>query len=362
MKQTDFYMILDNIDWLQRRLAAWYETHRRDLPWRHTRNPYRIWVSEIILQQTQVAQGLDYYRRFVEQFPTVEALAAATQDDVLKVWQGLGYYSRARHLHESAQLIMERFGGRFPTKYADVLSLKGVGEYTAAAICSFAYRQPYATVDGNVYRVLARYFGLHIPIDTTEGKRLFAQVAQTLLDTRQPDVHNQALMEFGALQCTPVAPRCDDCPLHDHCAALRGQCVDVLPRKQGTKRVRDRYFYYFFILIDDKTFLHQRGAHDVWQGLYEFPLLELARPIGVETLLRKAEVTDLIGNGGYELVHVSPVKKHVLSHQRIFAQCLTVKCVARTEALAGYTELPLSALSDFPISRLMDRLIADAQK
>lgn len=359
MKMTNFDMI-DDVDWLQRRLAAWYTTNKRDLPWRHTRNPYLIWISEIILQQTQVAQGMDYYRRFVAQFPTVAALAEASQDEVLKAWQGLGYYSRARNLHASAQMVMQRFGGQFPQTYAEVLSLKGVGEYTAAAVCSFAYRLPYATVDGNVYRVLARYFGCDVPIDTTEGKRFFAQLAQTLLDRHQPDVHNQALMEFGALQCTPASPQCNVCPLCDSCAAWREQRVAALPVKQGKTHVRDRYFYYFLIEVAGKTFVRQRGANDVWQGLYEFPLVEVEEPLSVEQLLTHADVMALVGNAVVQIEYVSPVRKHVLSHQRIFAQCIKLTCDAVSPALAECVATDIGHLDHFPVSRLMERLMTDA--
>ena len=211
------------------KLIVWYEDNKRDLPWRDTKDPYRIWISEIILQQTRVAQGYDYFVRFMERFPDVFTLAQADEDEVMKYWQGLGYYSRARNLHAAARSMAEN--GGFPTTYQEVRALKGVGEYTAAAICSFAYDMPYAVVDGNVYRVLSRWMGIETPIDSTQGKKLFAQVAQELMDQKRPALYNQAIMDFGALQCTPASPDCLFCPLADSCLALAKGKVDALPVK-----------------------------------------------------------------------------------------------------------------------------------
>jgi len=216
------------------KLIGWYEENKRDLPWRDTKDPYRIWISEIILQQTRVAQGYDYFVRFMERFPDVIALADADEDEVMKYWQGLGYYSRARNLHSAARSI--RDAGGFPTTYQGVLALKGVGEYTAAAICSFAYDMPYAVVDGNVYRVLSRWLGIDIPIDSTEGKKLFARMAQELMDEHRPALYNQAIMDFGALQCMPASPDCLFCPLADSCLALAQGKVDVLPVSSTRRR------------------------------------------------------------------------------------------------------------------------------
>ena len=214
-------------------LIHWYSENKRQLPWRETTDPYRIWISEIILQQTRVVQGLEYFNRFMERFPDVKALAEANEDEVMKYWQGLGYYSRARNLHAAAREIMARFGGKFPETYKEVLSLKGIGEYTAAAICSFAWRQPYAVVDGNVYRVLGRVFGVDTPIDSTAGKKEFAELAQAMLDPERPDLYNQAIMDFGAVQCTPKAPDCMYCPLRERCVAYVSGKVDELPVKAG---------------------------------------------------------------------------------------------------------------------------------
>ena len=253
-------------------LIEWYGANGRDLPWRKTSDPYRIWISEIVLQQTRVAQGMDYFRRFMERFPDVTALAEAPEDEVMRCWQGLGYYSRARNLHEAARSM----NGRFPDTYQGVRALKGVGDYTAAAICSFAYQMPYAVVDGNAYRVLARYWGIDTPIDSTEGKKLFARLAQELLDPRRPALHNQAIMDFGALQCTPQSPACRKCPLADSCQALASGQVDRLPVKRHKTQVTERYFYYIYVRAGACTYLHKRQGADIWQNLYELPLLELS--------------------------------------------------------------------------------------
>ena len=266
-------------------LLAWYQKNKRDLPWRHTKDPYKIWLCEIIMQQTRVAQGLAYYNRFVETFPTPADLAAATQDQVLKLWQGLGYYSRARNLHAAAQSMH----GKFPPTYAGVRALKGVGDYTAAAICSIAYNMPYAVVDGNVYRVLARVFGIRTPIDSTDGKKQFTALAQALLDKKHPGDYNQAIMDFGAMVCTPQAPQCTVCPLANRCVARKEDLQEKLPIKAQKTKVSTRYFHYIYVEQGKFTWLHQRGPGDVWQNLYELPLVETdgATLDGASALLKK---------------------------------------------------------------------------
>lgn len=224
-------------------LLDWYAEYKRELPWRETKDPYRIWISEIILQQTRVAQGYEYFQRFVERFPDLVALAEADEDEVMKYWQGLGYYSRARNLHAAARSM----NGVFPRTYEGVRALKGVGDYTAAAICSIAYDMPYAVVDGNVYRVLSRYFGVETPIDSTQGKKLFASLAQEMLDEKHAALYNQAIMDFGAIQCTPQSPSCMFCPLADSCSALATGKVNLLPVKQHKTKTTDRYFTYIYM-------------------------------------------------------------------------------------------------------------------
>ena len=300
------------------RLLEWYAVHKRNLPWRETTDPYRIWISEIILQQTRVAQGLEYYNRFTERFPDVASLAHASEDEVMNYWQGLGYYSRARNLHAAAKNIMERFGGVFPTDYRDVLSLKGVGEYTAAAICSFAYRAPYAVLDGNVYRILARILGIGMPADSPQAKKYFTAIAEELLDKDFPDDYNQAIMDFGAIQCVPQSPRCPVCPFTDRCAAFRENRVESLPVKKGKTAVKERFFNYFHIRCGGNILLHKRTGKDIWQNLYEFPLIETPGPATFAEIETLPEYRELIRETGrLKRLRSLPMPDHLLSHRII---------------------------------------------
>ncbi len=251
-------------------LLSWYEPERRPLPWKHINNPYFIWLSEIILQQTRVEQGRAYYQRFVEHFPTVEKLAAANQDEVFKLWEGLGYYSRARNLHSSAKMIIDDFNGHFPTTYKGLLSLKGVGPYTASAIASFAYGLPHAVVDGNVYRVLSRFLNSSLPIDSMKGKKTFNLLAQQLLPSAYPAVYNQAIMDLGATICTPKKADCDQCPLLQYCGAYAAQTIDDLPVKAKKNKKKTRYFHY--LLIEQKEFfLFTKGNKKIFgRGFISF--------------------------------------------------------------------------------------------
>ena len=341
-------------------LLDWYAREGRDLPWRRTRDPYRIWLSEVILQQTRVAQGMEYYLRFTERFPDVASLAAAPEDEVLKLWQGLGYYSRARNLHAAARQVVERFGGRFPVALEEVRSLRGVGDYTAAAICSAAYDAPCAVVDGNVYRVLARLFDLDAPIDSTAGKRAFAELAQSQLDTAHPGRYNQAIMDFGALRCTPSSPRCEVCPLAGQCLALAAGTVAARPVKQGKTRVRDRWFNYLHVSSGDRTLLRRREGRDIWQGLYEFPLIETEGPAELPELVRLPQFRELLGDAPWHLVRSIPLPKHQLSHQTLHAVVHRIETLSLTPAAAAMA-VPTAALGDYAVPRLIDRYLIKYQ-
>ena len=334
-------------------LLDWYAREGRDLPWRRTRDPYRIWLSEVILQQTHVAQGTEYYLRFTERFPDVASLAAAPEDEVLKLWQGLGYYSRARNLHAAARQVVERFGGRFPVALEEVRSLRGVGDYTAAAICSAAYDAPRAVVDGNVYRVLARLFDLDAPIDSTAGKRAFAELAQSQLGTAHPGRYNQAIMDFGALRCTPSSPRCEVCPLAGQCLALAAGTVAARPVKQGKTRVRDRWFNYLHVSSGDRTLLRRREGRDIWQGLYEFPLIETEGPAELPELVCLPQFRELLGDAPWHLVRSIPLPKHQLSHQTLHAVVHRIETPSLTPAAAAMA-VPTAALGDYAVPRLID--------
>lgn len=342
-------------------LLQWYKENRRDLPWRNTTDPYLIWISEIILQQTRVVQGMDYFLRFTERFPDIRSLAEAEEDEVLKYWQGLGYYSRARNLHAAARDLMNRFNGHFPESYDEVLSLKGIGAYTAAAICSFAWRQPYAVVDGNVYRVLSRVFGIDSPVDSHEGQKQFAKLASVLLDRECPDLYNQAIMDFGAIQCVPKSPDCMFCPLRDKCVAYGQGKISQWPVKKGKTLVKPRYFNYLHLRCRGKLLLSRRSAKDIWQNLYEFPLIETKRDMEWEELIKEKDFLRLFATvPDLKLLKQYPAFKHVLSHRIIFARFYEIELSVFHSELSSYIEIPESDLEKYAVSRLISLYLEQA--
>ena len=304
-------------------IIAWYNQHKRDLPWRHTTDPYVIWLSEVILQQTRVEQGLPYFDKFLMHYPDVASFAAAPEDEILLHWQGLGYYSRARNMHRAAKSVVAEHGGVFPGRYDDLIKLKGVGEYTAAAIASFATNEARAVVDGNVFRLLARYFGIGDPINSTGGRKVFMQLAQELLDVPRAGLYNQAVMEFGALQCRPRNPDCANCVLRPGCRALKEDRVGELPVKLKGKASRNRYFNYFVVEDDGCVLMGKRGKGDIWENLYELPLIETPRPMEPHELAADAAVVEHFGPDARLQLVGGPVK-HVLSHQNLYAQFIAV--------------------------------------
>lgn len=337
-------------------VIKWYNEYKRDLPWRDTRDPYIIWISEVILQQTRVAQGYDYFLRFVRRFPTLSELAQAEEDEVLKYWQGLGYYSRARNLHEAAKSM----DGIFPKTYQEVRALKGVGDYTAAAICSIAYNMPYAVVDGNVYRVLSRYFGIETAIDSTEGRKLFAALATEMLDTSNPGRYNQAIMDFGALQCVPASPNCLCCPLVAGCLAFRKEQVDKLPVKQHKTKTRNRYFNYIYVNAGSYTYLNKRTEKDIWINLFELPLIETDNAVTETELISLPAFTHLIA--GEEVVPIRLLKanvKHVLSHQVIYTNFYEVKIPEDSAAFSSYLKIKREELGDYAVPRLIHAFLEE---
>lgn len=333
-------------------IEEWYTENRRDLPWRQTCDPYRIWISEIILQQTRVVQGFEYYHRFIERFPDVEALALADADSVMQAWEGLGYYSRARNLHAAAKQIAAL--GHFPNDYEGIRSLKGVGDYTAAAIASFAFGLPHAVVDGNVYRVLSRFFGIATPIDTTLGKKEFMALATTLLDTLRPALYNQAIMDFGALQCVPRSPSCDVCPLAEACAAKAEGRVEQLPVKSKKTAVKERFFAYLIILDESDVFIHRRGEGDIWTGLYE--------PLLIETP-RRATLDEVVPEG-YRVLRTAEGLKHQLTHRTLHADAYVVEKEDNARGIVlpdDFIKVSLGELHSYAAPRLVnviyDRLL-----
>ena len=319
-------------------LLEWFRENGRDLPWRQTRDPYAIWLSEIILQQTQVKQGWEYWERFMHHWPTVEALAKATEDEVLREWQGLGYYSRARNLHYAAKQIVAL--GHFPDTLAEIKQLKGVGDYTAAAIGSIAFGLPAAVVDGNVYRVLARHFGIDTPINTTEGKKTFAAMAQELLPPKEASAYNQAIMDFGAIQCTPQSPHCDSCPLMESCIAFRERRVAQLPVKLKTLKVTERHLIYFYICCQGQTAIRRRGPGDIWQGLWE--------PVLVDAESAVPPTAKLLCH------HV----KHVLTHRVLYADFYLLETDVRPELPSDYIWISESDLDNYALPRLIEVLLS----
>jgi A/G-specific adenine glycosylase len=297
------------------KLQNWYQTNARDLPWRKTTDPYLIWLSEIILQQTRVAQGMPYYLKFAEIYPTVNDLADAPIDEVLRHWQGLGYYSRARNMHNTAQIIKHELGGLFPKTYADLLKLKGVGTYTAAAIASFAYHENVAVLDGNVYRVLARLFGENTDITSPTGKKVFTKLAAEILPKINSATHNQAIMEFGALHCTPKGPLCITCTLAMVCAAFNTNTQAVLPVKLKKITVLNRYFYYFIIEINGKYYLKKRTEKGIWQGLFDFLLIEKQSETDIEEVFNSDIIVEIQKAGVIQSVSDEII--HILTHQKL---------------------------------------------
>ncbi|GAA4294653.1 A/G-specific adenine glycosylase [Aestuariibaculum suncheonense] len=308
-------------------LNNWYSNNKRDLPWRQTTEPYYIWLSEIILQQTQVKQGLPYYRAFTAEFPSVFHLAEADESQVLKLWQGLGYYSRARNLHTTAKYVANELNGKFPDNYKALLKLKGVGDYTASAIASICFNEPSAVVDGNVYRVLSRYFGIDTPINTTQGQKEFKALAQELIDKQDPATFNQAIMEFGATHCKPKNPNCDTCPFINKCIAYSKGEVENLPVKLKANKAKTKYFNFLVILSENnQTVLEQRKGKGIWQNLYQFPLLETKSKASFEDVLELAKAHPILKDKPFELsLYNKETIVHKLSHQHLHTKFWIVK-------------------------------------
>ena len=338
-----------------KKLILWYLDHKRDLPWRTTAIPYCIWLSEIILQQTRVEQGLPYYQAFVSVYPTVKKLANASEEEVLKLWQGLGYYSRARNLHTTANYVSNELSGIFPTSYKELIKLKGVGDYTASAIASICFNEATAVVDGNVYRVLARYFGIATPINSSFGIKEFKNVAQQLIDIDHPGNHNQALMEFGARQCKPQNPNCEICIFNDSCIALQQKKVSELPVKLKKTKVKNIYFNYIVLIFKNKkTLLQKRIGKGIWQNLYEFPLIETEKNFKLEELnslhifqdvSKKFEINSLV------LYNEMPIL-HKLSHRNIYTQFWIAETSKNND-----DAISISQLETYPVPKLIGNFI-----
>ncbi|WP_386409574.1 A/G-specific adenine glycosylase [Sungkyunkwania multivorans] len=330
--------------------------HKRPLPWRETQDPYKIWLSEIMLQQTRVEQGMPYYFKFLEAFPSVHDLANATEGEVLKLWQGLGYYSRARNLHETAKHVSKSLNGQFPRTYKELIKLKGVGDYTASAIASICFNEATPVVDGNVYRVLSRYYGIRTPINSTSGIKEFKALAEELIDKERPATFNQAIMEFGAIQCKPQNPYCLHCPLNDSCMALATSKVKELPIKLKKGKIKRRFFNYLVMISDDdETQLQQRTKKGIWQHLYEFPLIEAEKKLSKKELLELQGFKDLVKDNNFKVsLYNDEEVIHKLSHQHLHTQFWIVLV---NEIKKG--AIPISNIKKYPVPILIDNFVEE---
>lgn len=305
-------------------LTQWYLENKRNLPWRDTTDAYVIWLSEIILQQTRVEQGLPYFNRFLEKYPNVTAFAAADEDEILKLWQGLGYYSRGRNMLKTARLVQETYNGNFPQSYDQLIKLKGIGEYTASAIASFSANEAKAVVDGNVYRVIARYLGIDEPINSTKGKKIFQQAANDFLNKKNPGLHNQAMMEFGATICKPKNPACGICPVRTGCYAFTHNAINTLPVKLNKVKIRNRFFNYFLFTDGHKVLINKRNQSDIWANMYDLPLIETTSLLTPDELFIQPDVIEYFGRD-IQIDKISSIKTHVLTHQRLYVRLIILK-------------------------------------
>jgi A/G-specific adenine glycosylase len=330
-------------------LVKWYDENKRDLPWRHTTNAYIIWLSEVILQQTRVEQGLPYFNRFVEAYPTLSDFAAADETEVLRLWQGLGYYSRGRNMLKTARIVQQEYGGKFPTKYDELLKLTGIGEYTAAAIASFAANEARAVVDGNVNRVIARYFGISEPINSTTGKKIFQTTANDLLNKKNPALHNQAMMEFGAMLCKPKNPACGICPVRTGCYAFTHNATTALPVKINKVKIKQRYFNYFLITDGDTILMNKRTENDIWANMYDLPMIETPAPFTVDEVLITPDAVKYFG-GDIKIAGVSEFKKHVLTHQHLYIRFINLAIQPLT-IMPNWVFIKVENLGELPMPK-----------
>ena len=346
---------------LNSEIINWYEFNKRDLPWRNTTNPYNIWISEIMLQQTQVVTVIDYYHRFINSFPTIKDLALASEQDVLNHWQGLGYYSRARNLHQAAKSIVDNYNGVFPNSFNDILKLKGIGVYTASAIAAFAFGLSKAAVDGNVYRVLSRLFGVYELTNSPKGKKTFQLLADELMANAEPHIYNQAIIEFGALQCTAKKPMCEDCPLQAQCFAYLNKEQNSLPAKKKKIKLTNRYFYYLYIYSEEHFLLQQRGDGDIWRKMFEFPLIEADNKIELVDLIHTETWRSLFVDVKIEVKDQLATKVHKLSHQNLHIEFINVKVDRDSmNKFSSFICIDKEEAVDFPLPKPIESYLARA--
>lgn len=338
------------------KLVKWYVDNKRSLPWRETTDPYKIWLSEVILQQTRVNQGLPYYQVFLRTYPSIIELARAPEQEVLRLWQGLGYYTRARNLHKCAKSVVESHNGKFPGTFDELEKLPGIGHYTAAAIASFAFGQPVAVLDGNVFRILSRIFGIDTPINSKEGKKRFSGLAHELISKKDPALHNQAVMEFGALFCTPKNPKCPDCPFNTTCIAYNHDLIHILPVKTPGKKSRKRYFFYLVVEKNKSLLMKKRQEKDIWHGLFDFVLIEKNKPVKPENLMSENENKKWFQKA--EGIKVSKNYKHILTHQTIHCRFIYLKAAPSFSLLEeGHAFYSPGEVAKLPKPALISRFL-----
>jgi len=348
---------------LSESLLNWYSQNKRPLPWRETRDPYKIWLSEVILQQTRVAQGTDYYHRFLAAFPDVRSLAAAAEQDVLKLWQGLGYYSRARNMHHTAKEVVEKHNGIFPQSAAGLKKLKGIGDYTAAAISSICFNEPTAVLDGNVTRVISRLYALDLAVDSNEGRKTLTDLANSLLDTNHPGTFNQAVMELGALVCTPKSPACNTCPVAFACEALKRNQIENFPVKTPKKSPTVRHLNYVVISFtkDKQEFIlmRKRTGNDIWKYMYDFPCIETEYASDASDVLERCVKSGLLGEFSFVVQAVSDEYIHQLSHRRLLARFIRIELQDMPKLHDNITAVKKDQIAELPLPRLIDRYISN---
>lgn len=344
------------------KLMKWNQAlNRRSMPWKNEKDPYRIWLSEIILQQTRVEQGWAYYERFIHDFPTVSDLAKAPEKKVFKLWEGLGYYSRCRNLIETAKRIASEYKGRFPSDYNAIAGLKGIGPYTAAAISSFAFNLPYPVLDGNVHRVLARYFGITTSIENASGRKFYDLLATALIDKRKPGIYNQAIMDFGAVTCKPMNPGCSTCPLAKDCMAFQNNWVSILPLKKKRTEKKSRWFLYFLVETEDhQVYIRRRKGKDIWKDLYEFPLFESEIPMPENQEFFSGRVKKLLGRQSFSEMKISKVYKQELTHQTIHARFSSLRIGKPSSNMSGFLLVSRKRIYSYPLPRLLNAFLEDA--
>ena len=338
------------------------DLNTRSMPWKGEKDPYKVWLSEIILQQTRVEQGLSYYQRFIEAFPTIEDLAAAPEKKVFKLWEGLGYYTRCKNLIATAAFISRENKGEFPADYESILSLKGIGPYTAAAIASFAFNLPHAVTDGNVLRVLSRYFGIAAPIDSNAGKKTYNLLALALLDRQQPGLYNQAIMDFGAVICKPQQPLCTQCPQKQDCRALKQQTVKDLPVKEKQLKKKSRWLYYFIVTVKDSVLVRKRTSKDIWENLYEFVLYETDELLEPGEKVLKRIIKDIMDKQAITIKNISPVFRQQLTHQTIIGQFIELEATAVPGTLKNYELVKNTLLPNYPFPKFITAYLQEQSK